>query len=346
MFNMFEKIGKVMRENNVNLKGKILYLSYGGSHLHGTNTKSSDLDLKGIFLPTKEELFLQNYPKIISITTGNKNDKNSNEDIDLELFSLPKFLELIGRFDSNIIEILFSMGTEKEIYRDSSIKVLEEERKNLVINQPRAFVGFALKQMSKYAIKGDRLQELEDLIEFLNFQLNQYDKKTTLNDIQDSLKAFIKDKKYISFIEEPKSKNPDDLGIYLSVLGRKFLLTNKIEYVYKGLKHIQSSYGARAEKAKNMQGADFKAISHAIRTIREMIELLTTKNLKLPLTFAKELVEIKTGQRNLQEVMNYFEELIQQLYTLSDNSDLPKKISNKKIEELFLKILKENNYLD
>ena len=328
------------------IKGKILYISYGGSLLHGTNTKQSDLDLKGIFLPTKEELFLQNYPAVVSLTTGSKNTKNTKEDIDLELFSLPKFLELIGKFDSNIIEILFSMGTEKEIYRDLTLDVLMEERNNLVINQPRAFVGFALKQMSKYAVKGERLKELESVINFLETNgINKLHRKATLNDLKNQLDFFLSSKKYVSFVEEPKSNNSDDTGIYLSVLGRKFLLTNKIEYVYKGLKGVLSTYGARAEKAKDMQGADFKAISHAIRTVREMIEILTTKNLVLPLVFAKELVEIKEGKRELKEVMNYFEELIEELYNLSDNSSLPKKISHKKMEKIFLSILRNNCYL-
>ena len=329
------------------IKGKILYISYGGSLLHGTNTKQSDLDLKGIFLPTKEELFLQNYPAVVSLTTGNKNKKNTKKDIDLELFSLPKFLELVGKFDSNIIEMLFSMGTEKEIYRSLTLDVLMQERNNLVINQPRAFVGFALKQMSKYAVKGDRLKELESVINFLKKNgIDRLHKKATLNDLKNQLDFFLSSKKYVSFIEEPKSNNSEDRGIYLSVLGRNFLLTNKIEYVYKGLKGVLSTYGARAEKAKNMQGADFKAISHAIRTVREMIEILTTKNLILPLSFAKELVEIKEGKREVKEVMNYFEELIEELYNISDSSSLPKKIPHKTIEKILLTILKNNCYLD
>jgi len=37
-----------------------------GSHLYGTNTPDSDTDYKGIFLPSREQVFLGKIPKSYS----------------------------------------------------------------------------------------------------------------------------------------------------------------------------------------------------------------------------------------------------------------------------------------
>lgn len=59
-----------------------------GSHLYGTNTEKSDTDYKGIFLPSIEDYLLQKVQKTITQNTGDGKSKNSNTDIDDQLFSL------------------------------------------------------------------------------------------------------------------------------------------------------------------------------------------------------------------------------------------------------------------
>ena len=52
-----------------------------GSHLYGLNTPNSDVDYKGIFMPTLEELLLGTYPKTIVTSTGPEHAKNSADDV-------------------------------------------------------------------------------------------------------------------------------------------------------------------------------------------------------------------------------------------------------------------------
>ena len=47
-----------------------------GAHLYGTDTKTSDLDYKGIFLPSVEEILLNKIPKCINLSTNKTNIKN------------------------------------------------------------------------------------------------------------------------------------------------------------------------------------------------------------------------------------------------------------------------------
>ena len=80
----------------------ILFLCKFGSHLYGTATESSDTDIKGIFLPTKEQCFLNKIPKAITYNSKKDNSgKNTAEDIDIEVYSLHYYLELLKRISHN-----------------------------------------------------------------------------------------------------------------------------------------------------------------------------------------------------------------------------------------------------
>ena len=51
--------------------GKLLYLTIFGSTLYGTSRNGkSDLDVKGIYLPSKEALALQKVQHCLSFSTG------------------------------------------------------------------------------------------------------------------------------------------------------------------------------------------------------------------------------------------------------------------------------------
>jgi hypothetical protein len=57
-----------------------------GSHLYGMATSDSDIDYKGIFLPSKEEILLGRIPKCYSYSTGDGVSKNRPGDIDVETY--------------------------------------------------------------------------------------------------------------------------------------------------------------------------------------------------------------------------------------------------------------------
>ena len=67
--------------------GRLLFLSFSGSRLHGTITKYSDIDVKGVFLCDKTTLLLQNQPKFFRFSSGPKDGANSLEDVDILLLS-------------------------------------------------------------------------------------------------------------------------------------------------------------------------------------------------------------------------------------------------------------------
>ncbi len=52
-----------------------------GAHLYGTATPDSDVDYKGIFLPTKEELLLGRVPKSYNYSTGREESSKKMREV-------------------------------------------------------------------------------------------------------------------------------------------------------------------------------------------------------------------------------------------------------------------------
>jgi predicted nucleotidyltransferase len=307
-----------------NKKGRtVIYLHYSGSSLHGTRTENSDTDIKGVFVPSVEELILKE-KNVINFSTGNKNSKNTKEDIDIELFSLKEFIRLLSIGDINAIELLLSFGTEFEI---SSPLVKREyfsliAEKKPIVNKILAFTGFAMKQASLYKQKGDRLVELEEFLTLL-----QENKNKKLKDV--SLENFLKNKKY-SFLN----------GDYLTVVKKKYHLNADTSYIAKGVKQRVFGYGNRAHSAKG-KPAEFKSLAHAVRAIKEGIELLETGTIKFPLSYASYLTSIKKGEVSVEKISEVIESDWEKLETLSQISSIPSNLNKEELDGIIIKITKE-----
>src|SRR6056297_3686368 len=85
---------------------KLIYLSEFGSSLYGTNSENSDIDYKGIFLPNKRELLLGKKMKSYTYSSGNDKGKNTKNDVDIQLWSLHYFIELLSKGETGAIDLL------------------------------------------------------------------------------------------------------------------------------------------------------------------------------------------------------------------------------------------------
>jgi hypothetical protein len=61
-------------------------------------------------------------------------------------------------------------------------------------------------------------------------------------------------------------------------------------------------FGERAREAERNHGMDLKALSHALRALMQIEELLTTGTIRFPLKRREELVAVKEGQIDRDEV--------------------------------------------
>lgn len=151
-------------------KYNIIMICEFGSHLYGTDTPESDTDYKGIFLPTKKEILLQKVPKSIRAdtkTSKKEGEKNTKDDIDIELYSLSYFIELCLKGETVGIDMLHCPDN-KLVYKQTGIwDDIRLNRQKFYTNNLKGFVQYSRKQAARYGIKGSRIDTTQQIIKIL-----------------------------------------------------------------------------------------------------------------------------------------------------------------------------------
>jgi len=95
-------------------KINILFITKFGSHFYGTASKNSNLDYRGIYLPSLKSLILTKAPQHYSFTTNrDKYAKNTLQDCNIQFRSLYFFFDKLRQGEINAIDVLFA-PTNKE----------------------------------------------------------------------------------------------------------------------------------------------------------------------------------------------------------------------------------------
>ena len=309
-----------------------------GSHLYGLQTPSSDKDYKGIYLPERDNLLLGNYAKHYSQSTGDNKSKNTADDIDVEIFSLPYFIELACKGETVAIDMLHaednlaSCANDWYSTLDSIWCELLSDRTKFYTKDMKSYVGYARKQANKYGVKGSRMGDVEKVINWLKFSENEEQRfTTTIRQVYTQLPT----SEFIKLVSQDTKQG--ELKFY-EICGRKYQDTLTLEQLLAHAQGIYDEYGDRAKMAKLDLGVDWKAVSHALRASYQMLGILKDGDFEYPLPQTKFLLEVKTGQLNfVNEVQPELESVIQTIEKLAESSKLPQKVDRNYWDQWLLK---------
>jgi hypothetical protein len=316
---------------------ELLYATRFGSHLYGTATANSDLDVKGIFLPTKRDLLLQGAPDQFSFHSGNDNDRNTKDDVDVELYSLHNFLRMCERGDTGALDLLFSFtNKDAPIYCNPKYNSIINNIEYLInpLNT-RAFIGYCIGQSKKYSLKGARLRALDNLIDYINGEI--YKKQENREDYWEHFKE-VDDVQLETYIDkilkncacgayvmedfvEVHAKSTQKIRA-IRVLGSVHLQTITMNEFKRRLVDLQNKYGERAKKARDNDSIDYKALSHAYRVALQSEELITTGKITFPLKDAQIIREIKIGYLTMNAIADLIETQVEKVDTLLQKPEL------------------------
>jgi len=320
---------------------KLLYLTHYGSKLYGTNSESSDTDLKGVFLPPLDDVLLGQARDDFSTSTGTNNSHNTSDDIDVTLYSFNKFVQLLSKGETGALDILFSMFREDTVlYRDGMFNGMFKDSKNLFITKnSNSFLGYVLNQTRMYGLKGKRYNVLNNFYNTLKLSEVDNKDKVTCEGLFDIVKKNKLENEYVFFTVTIDPTDSQEKK-YLSVLGKMYEDRAPLYKFREGLTKQLEQYGARAKSASN--GTDFKALSHAVRVVSELKELLTTYFITFPLPNAEYVKQVKynTTDEQVGEVLTLLEDEVEKVENLVKGSDLPEKVDKLVVDELKLYMLK------
>lgn len=350
--------------NKLNINGTLIYLSQYGSHLYGLNTAESDIDYRGIYIPnlndvilhkdkdeinTELEVEVECYEEINKVVNGfpiKGAVKAKRVKVDVKIFSLQKFIQLCSKADTNALDLLFSWtnkDTESYLYVVSGYYINPMAQintyKNKLINTDRleSPITYAFKQATKYGIKGNRYKVfLEVLDRIERFCPNVEHRKTYNVSIMDGMIHGL-DPDYVR-IETLDNNGTEEQYLFVCGVYHQFNLSldkfetrirEKVEKEYTSQRTIDAA-----------DGNDWKALSHAIRVLLEIKELLDTGNIQFPLKDKEFLLDIKQGKVEREYIDNFFNQELSNILERVQNNELDWKYDEEFWNEFILNEVK------
>jgi uncharacterized protein len=130
-------------ENKYNLNyikenSLILLEAIGGSHAYGTNVKTSDTDIRGVYIAEVDDFLCGNYPEQIN------DDEN-----DIVFYELSRFLYLVKTNNPNILELL-NVPKDCIIFKHSLFDIILEHKDEFITKVcGKSFARYGIAQIKK-----------------------------------------------------------------------------------------------------------------------------------------------------------------------------------------------------
>ena len=369
-------IDEIIKQLKPLINGKLIYLSQYGSHLYGLDTEKSDLDFRGIYIPNLDDITLHkdkdeiNEELLINVNkvnfpTSDLSYEVNLKKVDVKIFSLQKFITLCSKADTNALDLLFSIDKdtlEQYIYSDTEIKdgghtatsyipvwyIINHRDKLINTDRLESPVTYAFKQATKYGLSGERLKVLQTVLEEakrISSALKgiiKGDVKTLLMDGYLGLDMKIPKILDNNYLKIDELDNKGKLEKYLNVCGVQHQFNLELDKFIKRIEEkINKEYTSQRTKDA-VDGNDWKALSHALRVLLEIKELLETGNIYFPLQHKDFLLDVKLGRVDRDLVDSFFRSHFSGLLEAMDERPLNWKYDEKFWNEFILRQYKGN----
>lgn len=291
-----------------------------GSHLYGTDTPSSDLDFKSVYIPDAEAILLQRVKASIKHAPEKAfGEKNAAGDVDDDNYSLQRYLSLLIEGQTVALDMLFA--PDRVLIETSPVwEMLRANTPRLLTKKSLAFVGYCRQQANKYGIKGSRVSAAKLIADLFEKALTEKGTQAKVGECETDIRAI--QNEHVAVVEYPMDST-GKLGLYIECCNRKIAFTNTVKHAHEVYSKIYEAYGARAKLAQTNEGVDWKALSHAVRVGHEALELLITGKITLPLKNAEYVLAIKQGRQRYDDVAKEIEHLLIRIEEESITSSLP-----------------------
>jgi len=342
------------------MPNRTIFVTLHGSHAYGTNTPSSDLDIRAITIAPK------------SYYTGilRSFEHEVLKSPDLVIFEIKKALYLASECNPNTLEIIFT-NPEQHLFVSPIGQVLLDHKMMFLSRRAReTFQGYATEQMRKVELHRRWILNPPDheptRAEFglapipVHPAKNQIDaamamvkKKVDswnwhkLEYIAPSMRQAIRDEFQRRLVEvtswsdlEVEDKvwhaAANSLGLttnFIQVLDLEKKFSSKMSDWSKYQKWKKSRNPERAAMEAKF-GYDGKYAMHLVRLSRSCKDLLTTGNFNVRRPDAEELLAIRNGAWKFEDLVNWFKQQNKELNQLEQVSPLPPEPDVQAIDQL------------
>ncbi|ALB45296.1 nucleotidyltransferase domain-containing protein [Clostridium beijerinckii] len=308
--------------SNENLGENIIYLTLSGSIGYGTNIDNSDIDLRGITIERRENIYgFQSFEQFEDAAT------------DTVIYGLRKFVSLALKGNPNILELL---GTKDEhiIYMNKCGEALRKNRGLFLSKRViHTFGNYATAQLRRLqnALARDEYPKEEKekhILNTINNQMNHFSSNYTKLP-KGSIKLYI----------DKSDKNEIETEILMDIHIDKYSLRD-FKSIYSEMSNIVHDYDKLNHR--NRKKDDGKLLKHAMHLIRLLImgtEILKTHEIN---TYRENehdlLMDIRKGKYSYDELFKLVELYDFNFKEASVNTTLPKEPDERQVEELLISL--------
>lgn len=309
----------------LDVEGNTIFLARHGSHAYGTNIETSDLDIKGVCVPTMD--FLLGFAFKFEQQEQQANNGHTHDEV---VYSLQKFMKLAANCNPNIIEVLFA--DDSDILRITPAGKLLRDNRELFISKKskHTFSGYAHAQLKR--IKGHRawlLDPPEKRPERSDFGLP--DNKKLMNKSDQGFYEKLKDQNHQAV------QNEDLARIFTQEKAYAAELSNWDKY--QNWKKNRNPARAALEA---QFGLDTKHGMHLIRLMRMCVEILSGDGVIVKRPDADELLDIRRGHYSYDNLIEEAEELEARCESLYESSPLIHAPDVHKLNALCIQIVNQH----
>lgn len=363
------------------LLDRTLLLSVAGSRAYGMHTETSDLDVKGVFIPPLKYYFgtqkieqldakehLESYNSTLPTWAANVKTKYGMEGT---VYEIRRFFDLASGANPNILDILFSREEDLIIQSQEGYQLRKERKRFLTKKCLQTFLGYAVAQAKRIETHRKWLLDPPDhepareefglpkrdaypqdqVIAAMDAVKKQVDRwNIDFVDVEESTKIFIQEQIYKQLAEIGVSSD-ERFNAAGRLLG---IETNFMDMVHKQRLYSQAvdkwaAYQTwtktRNKKRQGMEekiGYDCKHGAHLYRLTVACRTIFETGDLQV-YNPDPYLMKIRNGEVSFEELMEKFESQKQVLAELAAKSNLPARVDAKWIEDMSVHLVKEIN---
>lgn len=309
---------------NEHLGDNICLLTLGGSHAYGTNVEGSDVDIRGVAIPTKREVLL-----------GKSFDQVLDKQTDTTIYSFNKAIQLLSNCNPNTIELLGF--PENEYLHLSNLGCLLWANRHVFLSKRciHTFGGYAVSRLRRLQNKAARLVSQPENEKYIldSIKNAEYDFKQRYFPMTDwSIKLYI-----------DEAVNPEyESEIFMNINLKGYPLRDYAG-MWNEMKCIVNSYSknSKCNETAIEKGKFGKNMMHLIRLYMMCIDILEKEEIITRRTAEHDLLmDIRNGkyldsnQQPTSEFYDILNEYEKRFEYAKNNTSLPDKPNYKKIEEI------------
>ena len=315
---------------------KPLLIVMSGSHAYGTQTDTSDIDVRGIVMPPKEAL--------IGLSPFEQHEVHNKEtNVDAVLYGLPKATKLILGNNPNMIELL-SPQERNHIYISSEGRELIEHRHDFLSQKVVfTFGAYAKAQLARIENAMARDQD-------------RYNQVLAEQHMMNSILGMLKNMNYrysnlpegsMELFIDNSSKEELEKEIFVNCHLDHYPLRD-LKAIWSDMQNVVKDYGKLT--GRNDKKDDAHMNKHAMHLVRLLLMAIDLCEKEEIITYRENDVDLLMSIRNGEWMVDglFIPKFYELVHNLEDkfekaaaNTKLPKKPNFNKVEKLIMDINEE-----